>query len=132
MPATTHRTGLGSTGVSRPPAVVQIDEALIQELVQCGFRVGNLARNRGRSLRQFERDCRPRTMIHEIRMKLAVKRLRSGVRVKEVASYAHCRFYVGIPKLLPNAAIARHPRLKKPYGRASVSRLANRMWEKAK
>ncbi len=67
-----------------------MDDALIQELIQCGFRIKQLACVRGRSVRQLERDFHrqcgrcPREVIHKTRMRLALERVRSGAWVKEI------------------------------------------------
>ena len=64
----------------------------VEELLEVGFSVELLARKRGLSLRQFERNFhqkfgrRPREVIQEIRMSLGWERLRSGRSLKEIAA----------------------------------------------
>lgn len=124
-------------------AIAMMDDALIQELIQCGFRIEKLACTRGRSLRQLERDfhgqcgCCPREVIHETRMKLARERLHSDMRVNEIAdglgysdpahfSRAFCQFHGVTPSQMRRKLLKKSPR------NASMSLFGKRMSQNGK
>ncbi len=124
-------------------AIAMMDDALIQELIQCGFRIEKLACTRGRSLRQLERDfhgqcgCCPREVIHETRMKRALDRLNSSARVKEIAdelgysdpahfSRAFRQFFGSTPLQVRRKLLKKSPR------NASMSPLGKKMSQNGK
>lgn len=133
----------GRNNGSRSVPTQKMGDAFVQELIQCGFRIENLARGRGRSLRQLERDFHrqcgycPREVIHEIRMKLARERLHSDMRVNEIAdglgysdpahfSRAFCQFHGVTPSQMRRKLLKKSPR------NASMSLFGKRMSQNGK
>jgi len=79
-------------GGSRSAGLTERWSALAARLLECRFSIADMARAQGLSVRQFERvfrrrfNCCPRHAAARLRMAIALQRLVTNARVKEIAA----------------------------------------------